>query len=239
MNENLEELEQKLLFFKEKLSLMDIELRIRISNRTGVHFDENLDYYIINYKDQGIDYALAHELGHILLSKVTNCSTFANPPFSDDADDTIFTILDYLINVIVNSLVCRTNSLYEYYQSFFLYYIKLNFRFGNATELVAFIISTQLEYLFNLKPKDKNLSLMMKMARYNDILKNHPDFNQRKYDKILLQLNKYKEVIKTFDLQKIIDFLFEITCLICENFNYMDIDNIRNQFRIFFPYNFR
>ena len=67
---------------------------------------------------------------------------------------------------------------------------------------------------------------------------NHSDFNQRKYDKILLKLNKYKEVITTFDLQKIIDFLFEITCLICENFNYMDINNIRNQFRIFFTNNF-
>lgn len=234
MNEKLEEIEKKLLFFKEKLSLMDIGIRIKISNKTGVYFDENLDCFIIHYKDQGIDYALAHELGHILLSKKTNCPTFANPPLFDDVDETIFTILDYLVNVIVNSLVCRSNDLYDYYSSFFAYYINLDFRFRNATELLVFNISTKLEYLFNLKLQDKNISYMIRMAQYNERLKNYSGFSQEKYDGILLKLNKYKDVIKTFDLQKIKDFLFEITCLICEIFDYMDLDNIRNQFEIFF-----
>ena len=239
MNKKSDGLEQKLIFFKEKLDLGDIELIIRNSIRTGIHFDEDIDCYIINYNDQGVDYALAHELGHILLSKKTNCATFVNPPVSDDVDDTIFTILDYLINVIVNSLVSRINNLYEYYQSFFSFYINLKFGFRNATELVALNISTKLEYQFNLKPRDKDISLIMKMAGYYNMLKNQPGFNRRKYDNILPQLYKYNEIISKLDLQNIIDFLFEITCLICENFNYMEKDNIINQFQIFFPNNFR
>lgn len=234
MGRDQQEIEQKLSFFQEKMSLTDVNIRIRNSSRTGIHFDESLNYYIINYNDRGIDYFLAHELGHILLSKKTNCPTFANPPLSNDVDETIFTILDYLINVLVNSLVCRTNELYEIYALFFNYYVKLNFRFKNATELVAFNISATLEDLFNLKLQNKDLTHMMSIARYYDELKKQSDFNQKKYDMILLKLNDYKDVITKFDLQKILSFLFEITCLICDNFNYMNISNLRNQFRIFF-----
>lgn len=235
MDENLEELKHKLSLFQEKLSLVDVEIRIRNSTRTGIHFDENLDSYILNYNDQGIDYGLAHELGHILLSKKTNCPTFANPPLSDDLDDTIFTILDYLINFMVNSLVCRTNDLYKYYPAFFEYYVNLEFTFRNTTELVAFNISTQLEYLFNLKQQDKNVSLLNSMARYNEILKNQLDFNYSKYEEILLKINTYKEVIIKFDLQVILNFLLEITTLICETFNYMDSDNVVDELKKFFP----
>lgn len=238
MDENLQELEQKLLFFQEKLSLADVNIRIRNSSRTGVHFNEALRRYVINYNDRGLDYFLAHELGHILLSKETDCPIFADPPLSDEVDETIFKILDYLLNVIVNSLVSRINNIYEYYKSFFLFYLDLNFRFKNKTELVAFIISTQLEYQFNLKLKDKGAYFSMKMARYFIMLKNQPDFNQQKYDNILLQLNNYKKVIRSFDLQEIVNFLFEITGLICNNFKYMDESEIANQFNIFFPNNF-
>jgi len=235
MDENLQELEKKLLFFQEKLSLTDVNIRIKNSSRTGVHFDEDLDCYILNYNDRRIDYFIAHELGHILLSKTTNCPTFANPPFSDDVDETIFIILDFLINVIVNSLVSRTNNLYNYYKSFFLFYINLNFGFRNNTELVAFIISTQLEYQFNLKPEDKGTYFFIKMAKYYPILKNQPNFNQKKYDNILLQLHNFKKVIRSFDLQEILDFLFEITGLTCEVFKYMDEYEIGDQLHIFFP----
>lgn len=235
MDENLQELKQKLLHFQEKLSLTDVKVRIRNSSRTSIHFDENLGCYILNYNDRGIDYFLAHELGHILLSKKTDCPTFANPPLSDDLDDIIFTILDYLINVLVNSLVCRTNDLYKYYPPFFEYYVNLNFAFKNATILVAFNISTQLEYLFNLKQKNKNPSLLKSMSRYNQMLRSQPDFIYSKYEKILLKFNTYKEVIKEFDLQTIVNFLLEITSLICENFNYMDSDNVVDELKKFFP----
>ncbi len=223
------------MFFKEKLDLVDVKIRIRNLNRTGIYFDENLECYILNYNEESIDYTLAHELGHILLSKKTNNLIFANPPFSDDVDETFFTVLDYLINVIVNSLVSRTNNLYEYYKSFFHFYINLNVRFRNKTELVAFIISTQLEYQFNLKPEDKGTYFFMKMERYYTTLKKQPNFNQKKFDNILLQLNNYKKIITSFELQEIINFLFEIIGMICENFNYMDESEIRNQFHIFFP----
>lgn len=75
----------------------------------------------------------------------------------------------------------------------------------------------------------------MKMARYYTMLKNHSDFNQKKYDDILLPLHNYKKVIRSFYLQEILTFLFEITCLICKVFNYMDELEISDQFHIFFP----
>ncbi|KKL88944.1 hypothetical protein LCGC14_1919650 [marine sediment metagenome] len=231
----MQELERKLLFFQNKLGLTDLNVEIRNSRRTGVHFDDDLGSYLINYNETGLDYFLAHELGHILLSKKTNCPIFSDPPSSNKIDETIFSILDYLINVIVNSLVSRTNNLYEFYKEFFIYYINLNFKFNNKTELVAFIISSQLEYQFNLRLEDKSTFLLMKMTRYHSMFKTQPDFDQNKYDNILLNLNNYKKVIKLFDLQEILNFLFEITRLICENFNYMDEGGIKNQFQIFFP----
>ncbi len=60
MNENLKELEEKLLFFQEKLSLTEVKIKIIDSSRTGVHFDEDLRSYILNYNKQDVDYALAH-----------------------------------------------------------------------------------------------------------------------------------------------------------------------------------
>ncbi len=98
-----------------------------------------------------------------------------------------------------------------------------------------------------LEDNKKNIELSLKIAVANTYRFLYYPRNQLEVAEldpasignILPQLNKYKEIITKLDLQKIIDFLFEITCLICENFNYMEKDNIRNQFQIVFPNNFR
>ena len=86
-----EELKQQLDLYKDKLSLKEIPIEIKItSNSTGIYFKKPRNNYLIKFNESGEDFELIHELGHILPTKETSCLIFSNPPISKEIDNNIF-----------------------------------------------------------------------------------------------------------------------------------------------------
>ena len=198
-----EELKQKFDPYQDKLSLKEIPIEIKItSNSTNIYFKESRNSYFIMFNESGQDFELIHELGHILLTKETSFLIFSNLPISKEIDNYIFKIIDYLINPFINSKISRINETYPMYRTFFENFINKRYCFKSTAEEIAFNICVSLEHLFNLKPYDHSIELMKYLRVHKESLSQKSSFSEEKYDNLLPQLHKFREIKYSKDAGK-------------------------------------
>ncbi len=229
------ELNEILNLYKEKLSIKEVSIRIQItSNSTSIYFDESKDEYCIKFNESGKIFDFFHELGHILLTKKTGCLIFSSPPTSAGINNEIIKILDYLINLFVNSNISRIEEIYPLYEAFFKDFISFRYRFKSTSEELAFNICANTEYLFNLRPSDHSIELIKYLALHKESLLQRSSIPRQQYENILPYLSQFREIKYSNDAQKIINFIQQISCKICEVSNYKDKNYINNQVRMVF-----
>ncbi|MFW9878096.1 MAG: hypothetical protein ACFFG0_33870 [Candidatus Thorarchaeota archaeon] len=220
---------QKVNNYKDLLSINDVNINLIVSSsKTSIRFDQAQQIYILNINESCTDYDLIHELGHIHLTKKTGCLILSSPPVIEDLDDNILGILDYLINNLVNFRVSIIDDFYPLYREFFLNAIQYRYDFTSILEELAFYIWMQIESIFILNPSDKNLELMKYMAFHKQLLNQKTSFSNSKYEELLLNLHSFDQVKYSDEAEDIINYLSNITHLICsmceyQNENYIDI----------------
>ncbi len=220
---------QKLNNYKDLLSINDVNINLIVSSsKTSIRFDQAQETYILNLNESGKDYDIIHELGHVYLAKETVCLIFSSPPVIEGIDDNILGILDHLINNIVNFKVSIIDDFYPLYREFFSNAVQQRYAFTSILEELAFLIWMQIESIFILKPSDKNLELMKYMAFHNQLLKQKTSFSHSKYEELLLNVHSFNQVKFSDEVEDIINYLSNVTHLICsvceyQNENYIDI----------------
>ncbi len=226
---------QKVNNYKDLLSINDVNINLIVSSsKTSIRFDQAHETYILNLNESSKDYDIIHELGHIYLTKGTGCLIFSSPPVIEGIDDNILGILDHLINNIVNFKVSITDDFYPLYREFFLNAVQQRYVFTSILEELAFLIWMQIESIFILKPSDKNLELMKHMAFHNQLLKQKTSFSHSKYEELLPNVHSFDQVKYSDETEDIINYLSNITHLICSVCGYQNENYIVIQMDLIF-----
>jgi len=211
LKKKFNEYKKKLFLSNEPIKLIQIPINIRI--QTGVSWYDLEKCWKITYKDKGYDFELAHELGHIYLSKILKSLGFATgPPLNVEIKNDIKDFLNALIDGLVDyrlSLFEEFYTLYIKYIDFWLSYPTSNFVSNTDDKILALYLWFYLEFNCVLKQEEKDFRIneiynFLKRLRF--MINVRSNLSYWKFELIDQRLKDFNYIKSTNDVKKIIFF---------------------------------
>lgn len=178
--------------------------------------NEEEEYWVVEYIDEGIEFLLMHEIGHIYFYKFIKNIHFSKQ-VTQEVNREFFNYNNVIVDCFVNYHITRFDYIYSEYIKYINKLI-IPLRFGvkpDTPQLLGHYINIYLELNYCLKKNELilNKKIIKKgLSKYKQLIIKHPDYNlfNKDFIRIERKLDEFDKIKHSKNSKIIIDYIHQV-----------------------------